>query len=494
MQRRSERGVALLVAIFALLLLSAIGAGLCYMADTETSMNANFRSYQRAYFAALAGIEEARARLVPGNAQSITPPLAMPGGNRSVIYVLNPAMVNGTLETIDPVNPSNPYFDTELCHENFSGLGVGDPGAGVPCTTAPSGTNWYAYVNSVSPYTQTGAALPFKWARITLKANGSAAPYYVDGGGDSSTYSRQVCWNGDTEMLLPSGYTRCDLPAAGGAGALAPVYNITAYGKGSHRIAQKEVGQLFLPPLPAALTLDGPSPHYDAASSNNFVVDGHDHASCGSTQQSLPGVGAYDDPAHPTSPTAVNGIISAIPDNRLDHYTGSGADPDVENVYSLLGPLYGTPGGLQGLVSLITSSANQVLNGPVSDPNIGSNANPRVTVVKGDLTLTGDTSGAGILVVTGTLNTSGNTSFAGLLLVVGKGVWNANGAGSGEIRGAVLVAKIVDADGRLLSSLGSPSLDWDGGGNNGITYDSCWIGKASQGAKFHVISARELPY
>jgi hypothetical protein len=44
-----------------------------------------------------------------------------------------------------------------------------------------------------------------------------------------------------------------------------------------------------------------------------------------------------------------------------------------------------------------------------------------------------------------------------------------------EIDGTVFVSKIWDDhDQNLLPSLGSPSMDWNGGGN-GIHYNHCWV-------------------
>jgi Tfp pilus assembly protein PilX len=69
--RNRERGVALFFSIFALLLLTAIGAALIFMASTETSVNSNYRQEQMAYFAAKAGVEEARARMMQSDPTSV---------------------------------------------------------------------------------------------------------------------------------------------------------------------------------------------------------------------------------------------------------------------------------------------------------------------------------------------------------------------------------------------------------------------------------------
>src|ERR1700675_3703985 len=91
-QRQSkcrEPGIALFFAIFALLLLSAIALSLVFMANTETTVNANYREEQIAYFAAKAGIEEARARMMASDPNSITLPTAVPTNlNGQIVYIV----------------------------------------------------------------------------------------------------------------------------------------------------------------------------------------------------------------------------------------------------------------------------------------------------------------------------------------------------------------------------------------------------------------------
>ncbi|MGZ4821334.1 MAG: hypothetical protein ACXVZM_06985, partial [Terriglobales bacterium] len=60
---RRQRGVALLLALFALLILSAIGLGMMYSANIETAVNRNYGGSMRAYYAALGGMEEVRDRI-----------------------------------------------------------------------------------------------------------------------------------------------------------------------------------------------------------------------------------------------------------------------------------------------------------------------------------------------------------------------------------------------------------------------------------------------
>jgi len=52
--RKSERGVSLLFSMLALLLLTAIAAGMMFMSSTETSISSNFKAEETAYFASRA--------------------------------------------------------------------------------------------------------------------------------------------------------------------------------------------------------------------------------------------------------------------------------------------------------------------------------------------------------------------------------------------------------------------------------------------------------
>src|SRR5579863_7009437 len=84
-----ERGIALFFAIFTLLLLTAITFSLIFLSNTESTVNSNYREEQIAYFAAKAGVEEARARMMASDPNPITLPLTAPTAAGGVIYVIN---------------------------------------------------------------------------------------------------------------------------------------------------------------------------------------------------------------------------------------------------------------------------------------------------------------------------------------------------------------------------------------------------------------------
>ena len=63
MMKRDERGMALMLALFALLLLSGIGLCMVLASNTETRIDANYGGSLRSYYAAHSGLEEMRDRI-----------------------------------------------------------------------------------------------------------------------------------------------------------------------------------------------------------------------------------------------------------------------------------------------------------------------------------------------------------------------------------------------------------------------------------------------
>lgn len=278
---------------------------------------------------------------------------------------------------------------------------------------------------------------------------------------------------------------------------------------------QYEVAKVALPPLPSALTLAGPNPNVTVPHSASYGIHGNDEASCGAAQN-RPAVGIVGDGM--LSPAGTNAqaedsrgdVIDDLSTGGVkpDNYDGvDGCKPDVQNVQNIVNPLLTTPTGLNDIVHNVMNAAQVTYPGDETFPGgtMGTNANPLVTVVNGDLTLTGDTSGAGILLVTGALTFKGNFSFNGIILVIGTGVINQSGGGNGDFHGAVVVANIASTapganyahnptESNLASTLGSPSWLFNGGGGNGLQYNSCNVDLGMQSASYTVIARREITY
>ena len=98
---RKERGAALLIAIFALLLISAVAIALIMMAGTESAISNNYRSALQAFYNAKAGIEEGRGRLWSGNPNPLAGfPTFLPKG--CYFHPRCPKFMAGTCEGSQP--------------------------------------------------------------------------------------------------------------------------------------------------------------------------------------------------------------------------------------------------------------------------------------------------------------------------------------------------------------------------------------------------------
>jgi hypothetical protein len=86
---------------------------------------------------------------------------------------------------------------------------------------------------------------------------------------------------------------------------------------------------------------------------------------------------------------------------------------------------------------------------------------PKITVVNGDLQITGNVSGGGLLIVTGGFSYSDSFSFNGLVLVIGSGSLTTDGSGQG-IDGGIVVANLQNAGGTM--AFGVPAISLGGNG------------------------------
>jgi len=506
---RHERGFALLIAIFVLLLLTAIGAGMIALTNTDTSISGNFRDEQSAFFAAKAGIEEVRDRFrstasntLSTNSYFSTSNLA--GQTNGVLYITNPS----TGDTVTPWvtnGAATVYPDDEICTE-LSNMGTPCGGSG------PTGS-WYMTTSASTAYAPTiGLKLPWKWARITAKTDLTSSGTSSSGSslasvdGNLSNASYRVCWNGASEVAIPNTTSCTAYPATP---PYQPVYVITALAQtpsGSRRMVQAETVMTSFPSIPGPLVFDGPTPTFSTPSSNAFQVNADNTssptntngpgASCPSGQPAEYALGGFDT-------TSTNSLQTWANANRPNGYVGinnpngTTGTASVGNVSSQLGSL-ATVGGLQTLTSEVTLIAGNEGNVYGNNPtitNFGTTANPQVNVVEGNLTLSGGLSGAGILLVTGTLTMNGNPNYDGLILVVGQGAVVKNGGGNGTVDGAMLVANLYNSSGALLPSSGppgSPSVTWNGGGTVQWNYDSCWSSAMSQMLAWRIVAMREI--
>jgi hypothetical protein len=514
-RRRTEDGIALLIAIFVLLLISVVAIALLVSSGTETALGANYRSSSTVYYAALAGLEEARGRLLPKDPNyfglSVIPPV-LPVGQ--AVYVING--LQG--ETVAPWDSGNVYYDNEYQSE-----------FGAPPTS------WQS-VNSVWNNNIQGIPGPlYKWARITAATEASL---YID-----------VNYSGSYNTTTPLYYDPAHVNSGGNPwpsliytasppSTAVQALEITALAElpnGSKKILQYLVapGGASLS-FPAALTLDGyaiggpPSLPFSVPDGAGFNVNGNDQSSPPSLPPPPPPPSPFT--CVPVGPVYGIGYINSSDSSYMDmtnfgsnpnaiasanhgnyqgsgpslpnvKYVGTGAPPPLSLASNLL-----NVSGLNALVSTITQNADLVINGPANQsalpsPSAMSATNPMTIAVSGDLNLTGwGGTGYGTLLVTGTLTFDPNASWNGVILVIGNGILNSGyegGGTPGQINGAVLVARTLDASGNPLPpsfAPQSPSFNYIPANSSlGIFYNSCWVQYVLPPVRYQVLSFHEIP-
>lgn len=525
--RRGEAGVALALVIVSLLLITAIGAAMILLTNTETNVDANYRDEQVALYAAKAGLQEARDRMLVGNANPITLPTALPGANGGAVYIIasgvSPSTGNST---------SNPEYDVEFANE-LNGS-----------STLPSGSSWYTTTTTNTNYSGSTNPLPYQWVRVNLKVDGSGytsgTPYYVDGNSANKALQVYYDWNNLHECVAGAG-------TCATSNNLQPVYEVTSFAvtnSGTHRMLQDEVAaETFNLNFPSALTLPGPVGSFGPASSNNYCIDGYDGGAnaysqcakkytappaisgCTANSPAVPAVGVTTGQDAGNTNTNVGLVTTAINGARPDHYMGStGLTDSVTNVS--VPTDMSSPAQLDQTLQLIAQNSSVCLapsqsaasaagctNATIATASGGNYSwsqitgampggtwsnqadNPQIVYVDGNLDISAQT-GSGILVVTGNLTYDGNTGWNGIIMVVGDGTttYNSNGGGNGQFNGAIFVATTRDANGNQLNNFGPVDFNINGGGGNGLYYNSCWINYVQQPVTYKMLSSKEISH
>jgi hypothetical protein len=497
---RGEEGIALLISIFVLLLISVIAIALIVSSGTESALAGNYRSSTGVYYAAVAGLEEARSRLMSKNPSyfGTTSPGFLPSSGTPLavgapVYMINPL----PSETVAPWDPASTYPDTQF-NQEFASSGF----------SLPSSPPWTYSVWNTSPLNTLSFPGPlYKWVRINAVSEKSlnllVAPY-----------------SGPLDSTTPVFYDGTQLNITGSGAQVLEITALAALPNGSQKLLQYLAAPTLLNlNFPAALILDGSTPQFTASLSPSFFVKGNDQGSVGTCNPivtAFMAVGSTIPTGSLTNTFQQPGNPSGIPigpppplDLRT-HYTNSvHLDPDIESV--TLSPNLQTVAGLNALVQTIEQIADATIPpGSIQSdatnfmPAAMSPSNPMTIVVNGNLTFNGwHSTGYGLLLVTGKFTYDPDASWNGIILVIGEG-WMYSYQGNStttKIQGAVFLARTLDASGNPLPPSSPPiftspsGFDFHNTPNtltNGIYYSSCWIQASLPNLGYKILSFHEI--
>jgi len=537
-RRKQQQGVAMIMALLTLLLLTIIGLAFMTMTGTENSANKNYKDSQSAYFGSRAGLENVRALLWTNAAlKNSVAALNMPNtAGNGMIYVLNPA--GG--EVVDPTTGS--YLDNELCHEQFTqlvGAGLTAAPVGAPCGATgtlselmPSPSTYYSTTTLTAADTGTTNPLPFKWVRITNKQNlmgglgrkvSSANPdgdqvcYALDGQEHAVAFSPLgpcAAWNGNPANL---------------SNQANPVWLLTSLAltsSGSPRTTQMEVA--YIPPIYAPGTITTQAPVNLVGS---FSIQSDDFCTCTCTQTTTvtgtktttcvtkasqvntPPQACFNTPNAIFTGGSINqngssgGVISTLgttvtsasvqnvspwpfnTDKLIETYKQSAQNASTTSPwkwgcsgtpdFTAMPPVYAGC-GIQTNQQFGKFPPNLLLNGDESG------AQPKSVYVPGSVKLTSDANGAGVLIVDGDLEINGGFNFYGLLLVRGKVSFTGGGSQAVNLFGAILAGEDVSAS-------DVAQTDKFGGSIN-FKYDKCALQQSAPPGPPKLLATHELSY
>jgi len=491
---RNEGGIALLISIFVLLLISVIAIALVVSSGTESALAGNYRSSTGVYYAALSGLEEARGRLLSKNPDAFktTDPttfLPAPGTalNMGVTYYLiNP--VGG--ETITPWDSSSTYPDNQFRVEFLP--------SSFAAPTNPS--NKALSVWNKNPLQSLNLPGPlYKWVRINAVSEKSLG---VDADADNLA-----------DSITPLYYDGAHFTNNSSAGS--QVLELTSFAilpNGSQKILQYLVASDGISlTFPAALTMDGYSDVFSSPDHSAFQVRGDSDsgdsacAPSGSVPYPVYGVGV---PANPDVINVTNGI-PVTPTNETGNFTGMGIIPSVHQV--TLAPNLQTVQSLNQVVQTIIQNADAIIWDPAGNanqsnlPSTMSSANPMTIAVQGDplqpqqgnFYLGPGFTGYGLLLVTGNFTYATDSNWNGIILVIGQGTVTAIESGSaGAFNGAMLVAQTRNSSGSLLpgphpgpANFNDTATPFVG---RGFFYHCGWIQAAQPQTPYKILSFHEI--
>jgi hypothetical protein len=412
---KNEKGFILPLGLMFLAIISILGTTAVIVTTTDLKIGSNYRASEQAFYAAEAGIEEARARLKGSSTAD-----NYVGDTSTSTYApwwSAYILTSDSWQTSDDPGYNanyNNYIPTSVSHIN-------------PSITANSLQTDILYFVKIRHKREYDAE---------QSGHTTSSPHYYDGDGNTGTNPSSAPGN-----IIYYGYGNPATPltavqfTTSVATEHKPVEIITGYGKSGNSLKTVEIEVVKNPgpKINSALYANGDITGNGSA----LIVDGNDNCGAAPAKDSI----------YTLSPatTTLNGtpaLSPAAPEEGTDsidiagYVEGLKASATETITADKTNGLYGDAG------NFVTCYSN------TSDP---ANVN--------GLSLSGLT-GHGILLVEGDLTLGGGFNWNGLIIVTGTLVFNGGGSGI-NIKGAVLANQTVEINGAI-----------------DIKYDSCMVDDA----------------
>lgn len=421
--RLDERGNAMVIALLILFLLTSVGVTYIAVTKGDKQIAGNQAAGSQAFSNAEAGISEALARMSNPTAP---PPVYIgqtgtlaPGYGRYIVNdpgssALDPRYDATTTDGLD--NNGNSAIDEASEHYPETGSMQNQPG--IPLASK----------------------LDYPWVKVRYKLNASnQILLFGDDDNNPLTPPKENLVRGFPEIV------------------------VTAQGRkgvGS-KIVTVEAVKWPLPPVPGSVYTEG-SMNFTG---NSFYIDGHDHMPT-APYDTIAGAATLPGIATPNSPTAISSNLNA---QQQDNVEGSGGDPSVQTTsYNL---------DLQAMADAWSQIADLTYNGSLNNPSTagwGTMSALKVVHVKGDLSLQGTNTGAGVLIIDGDFHLGGSFNYNGVIICL-KNVDVLGGGSAKNIIGCLLVQGTVT---------GTTTM----GGNISVYYSSAMISKLYSLTQYEVSS------
>jgi hypothetical protein len=383
---RNERGNALVVALLILFLLTSVGITYVAVTKGDRQVAGNQQASTMAFANAEAGVAEALHRMSNHTASGgdyigQTPPSFTPGWGR---YIVN--------------DPGGSALDPRYSASTSDGVD-NDGDAAVD--------------ESSEHYPETGSRqyplalvdkLDYPWVKVRYKLDASNnILLFGDHDNDPLTAPRENLVRGVPEIVVTAEGRR-------GVG---------------QKIVTVEAVKWPLPPVPGSVYTEGDMNF----AGNSFLIDGHDHSA----------TAPYDTVANATplagiaTPNDPNAIATNLNNQQQNNVLGSGSEPSVQSSSVNL--------DLQAMADAWGEVADIVYNGSLANPSTsgwGDVDHLKIVHVKGDLTVQGNNSGAGVLVIDGTFQMGGTFNYNGVILCM-KDVDIVGGGSAKNVVGCLMV-------------------------------------------------------